>query len=210
MKIKKKAQAAMEFLMTYGWALLVVLIAIAALAFFGVLNPARLLPSSCSLGVGFACEDFKVINSDPFALGAPGIALRVRNGMGKNLEFFTLYIDVNAQKCAGIIGIIVASPSNPFADGAAERIRTYGGGNPFNMFCINNFSPFKTCCNDPLYLGIGFGCPNPGFSGCVTEPALTVGTKFKADIVIQYREVGSTLIHSRVGQLITQVEARTS
>jgi len=37
----KKGQAAMEFLMTYGWALLVVLIAIGALAFFGVLNPSR-------------------------------------------------------------------------------------------------------------------------------------------------------------------------
>ena len=35
----KKSQAAMEFLMTYGWAILVVLAAIAALAYFGVLNP---------------------------------------------------------------------------------------------------------------------------------------------------------------------------
>jgi len=38
-KNSKSAQAAMEFLMTYGWALLVVLIVIAALAFFGLLNP---------------------------------------------------------------------------------------------------------------------------------------------------------------------------
>lgn len=34
----KKSQAAMEFLMTYGWAILVVLAAIAALAYFGVLK----------------------------------------------------------------------------------------------------------------------------------------------------------------------------
>ena len=40
----KKGQAAMEFLMTYGWAILVVLAAIAALAYFGVLSPARFLP----------------------------------------------------------------------------------------------------------------------------------------------------------------------
>lgn len=38
-KVKKsrRGQAAMEFLMTYGWAILVVLAAVAALAYFGVL-----------------------------------------------------------------------------------------------------------------------------------------------------------------------------
>jgi uncharacterized protein (UPF0333 family) len=35
----RKGQAAMEFLMTYGWAILVVLAAIGALAYFGVLSP---------------------------------------------------------------------------------------------------------------------------------------------------------------------------
>ncbi|MCA9478130.1 MAG: hypothetical protein KC535_03220 [Nanoarchaeota archaeon] len=44
--MKRRAQAAMEFLMTYGWAILVVLLAIGALAYFGVLDPSRLLPES--------------------------------------------------------------------------------------------------------------------------------------------------------------------
>jgi hypothetical protein len=47
--MNKKSQAAMEFLMTYGWALLVVLIAIAALAFFGMLNPDRFLPDKVTV-----------------------------------------------------------------------------------------------------------------------------------------------------------------
>jgi len=55
-----KAQAAMEFLMTYGWAILVVLAAIAALAYFGVLSPAKLLPEKCILEPGFLCEGHKV------------------------------------------------------------------------------------------------------------------------------------------------------
>ena len=45
----KRAQAAMEFLMTYGWAILVVLIVIAALAYLGVLNPQALVPEKCTL-----------------------------------------------------------------------------------------------------------------------------------------------------------------
>ena len=47
----KKAQAALEFLMTYGWAILVVLAAIGALAYFGVLSPSNFLPSKCTAGV---------------------------------------------------------------------------------------------------------------------------------------------------------------
>ncbi|MBI5391980.1 hypothetical protein HZB00_03170, partial [Candidatus Woesearchaeota archaeon] len=56
----KKGQAAMEFLMTYGWAILVVLVAIGALAYFGVLSPSRFLPRSCTIGPGFSCDDAKV------------------------------------------------------------------------------------------------------------------------------------------------------
>lgn len=36
---RMKGQAAMEFLMTYGWAILVVLACIGALTYFGVLKP---------------------------------------------------------------------------------------------------------------------------------------------------------------------------
>jgi len=42
--MNKRGQAAMEFLMTYGWAIVVVLAAIGALAYFGVLSPSKLLP----------------------------------------------------------------------------------------------------------------------------------------------------------------------
>jgi len=76
----KKAQAAMEFLMTYGWAILVVLLAIAALAYFGVLNPGRYLPSSCTLGTGLGCVEHKVDST------SGEITLVIQNGMGQNLN----------------------------------------------------------------------------------------------------------------------------
>ncbi len=62
----RKAQAAMEFLMTYGWAILVVLAAVAALAYFGVLSPARYLPETCDFpgGSGFTCVDGRATISD--------------------------------------------------------------------------------------------------------------------------------------------------
>jgi len=76
----KKSQAAMEFLMTYGWAILVVLVAIGALAYFGVLSPDRFLPAKCQLPSGIACTDFKVEAGATPTTGTVDIVLR--NGIG--------------------------------------------------------------------------------------------------------------------------------
>ncbi|MBW2972431.1 hypothetical protein KY359_05330 [Candidatus Woesearchaeota archaeon] len=66
----KRSQAAMEFLMTYGWAILVVLAAIVALAYFGVMSPSRFFPEACTLPAtgGMACLDFKVTSDSAYLL----------------------------------------------------------------------------------------------------------------------------------------------
>ena len=73
--ISKKGQAAMEFLMTYGWAILVVLAAIGALAYFGVLSPDRFLAEKCVLAGGVVCLDhtFDATN---------GFRLQIQNAAG--------------------------------------------------------------------------------------------------------------------------------
>ena len=80
----KKGQAAMEFLMTYGWAILVVLVAIGALAYFGVLNPSRFLPASCTVGPGIGCDDHRVT--------AATTQLILRNGLGDDLTAVTIAV----------------------------------------------------------------------------------------------------------------------
>lgn len=42
--MNKKGQAAMEFLMTYGWAILAAVVVIGVLAYFGVFNPGTYTP----------------------------------------------------------------------------------------------------------------------------------------------------------------------
>lgn len=74
----KKGQAAMEFLMTYGWAILVVLAAIGALAYFGVLSPDKLLPSKCTLSPGFDFGDCKAATD--------GLKLSIYNGIGADVK----------------------------------------------------------------------------------------------------------------------------
>ncbi len=70
----RKGQAAMEFLMTYGWAILVVLAAIGALAYFGVLSPDRFLPDKCTVSGGYSCGEYKVNSS--------GVFLKIINNQG--------------------------------------------------------------------------------------------------------------------------------
>ena len=69
----KKGQAAMEFLLTYGWAILVVLLVIGALSYFGVLNPKQFLPSRCTIDEPLHCVD-KQITEDGV------VKILVRNG----------------------------------------------------------------------------------------------------------------------------------
>lgn len=80
----KKSQAAMEFLMTYGWAILVVLAAIAALAYFGVLSPEKFLPEKCVLSPGLACVSHKIT--------ADSAVLVISNGLGRTITIDSLSI----------------------------------------------------------------------------------------------------------------------
>ena len=89
MNFSRKSQAAMEFLMTYGWAILVVLVAIGALAYFGVLSPDRFLPSKCTLPAGIACTDFKLTSG---AGAANQVNVVLRNGLGFDTTGVTIAV----------------------------------------------------------------------------------------------------------------------
>jgi len=54
----KKSQTAMEYIMTYGWVILIIVVIITALFYLGLLNP--VVPLKCVFPVGFTCESFKL------------------------------------------------------------------------------------------------------------------------------------------------------
>ncbi|MGC9057777.1 MAG: hypothetical protein ACP5H8_01735 [Candidatus Micrarchaeia archaeon] len=54
--MQEKGQAAMEYLMTYGWALLVVVLVLGALIYLQVLNPQARLQDTCTLPIGWDCK----------------------------------------------------------------------------------------------------------------------------------------------------------
>jgi len=107
--MNKKGQAAMEFLMTYGWAILAAIIAIAVLAYFGVFNPGRYTSEMCQLGAPWTCDD----NSVASATAANGIQLIVRNGGDVDYNIRSITVSncgtINLVTVALPNGVLVAS-----------------------------------------------------------------------------------------------------
>ena len=79
---RKKGQAAMEFLMTYGWAILAAIIAIGILAYFGVFR-ASLSPAAAYIGAPFYIDSWTVQQYN--------VQMQVRNaGESSTLQNFTI------------------------------------------------------------------------------------------------------------------------
>ena len=85
----KKSQAAMEFLMTYGWAILVVLIVIGVFWQMGIFNT-LFVPEKCVIGGGgyLNCQDWQVMDGS--------ITLQLVNGQAKEIEVGRIDIDSSA------------------------------------------------------------------------------------------------------------------
>jgi hypothetical protein len=87
--MNSKGQAAMEFLMTYGWAIFVVLAAIGALAYFGVLSPDKFLPDKCTADAPFSCTEYKIQGT-----ATDNVMLMINNG-GNDLQQLTVDLSCN-------------------------------------------------------------------------------------------------------------------
>jgi len=84
-----RGQAATEFIMTYGRAILAVMVSIGALAYFGVLNPSEYLPERCMMTSGFNCKEFAVRGADDLTL-----QLRFENKLGQSIRVESVNISV--------------------------------------------------------------------------------------------------------------------
>ena len=78
---RKKGQAALEFLTTYGWAFLVILVMIGALSYFGVFSPENYVPDQCNFGSVLSCSG--------------GYGMSYSDSADADADISTIQIDVN-------------------------------------------------------------------------------------------------------------------
>ncbi|HHE36554.1 MAG TPA: hypothetical protein ENL16_01940 [Candidatus Woesearchaeota archaeon] len=114
----RRGQAALEFLTTYGWAFLVILIMIGALAYFGILSPGRFLPERCNIGPEFTCDEYQVTNSDGT------LRIKFTNNVGETIDSVTVtkcwWAQEELNTSTG--GITVVGGSGPYKAGDAVEI----------------------------------------------------------------------------------------
>ena len=141
-----KGQAAMEFLMTYGWALLIVLVAIGVLATFGVFS-GRGVGEACLLGPGLACTS-KIVYKQVSPQISERFEMMIVNGFGKDMDELFITINPRGQRCPGITGYVASLKFFQlyplFSDPAGNPVRSSfpdGATLPLQSPSIPNLSP---------------------------------------------------------------------
>ena len=90
--MSKKGQAAMEFLMTYGWAILAAIIAIGVLAYFGVFSPGKYVTGSAIVNPPFYVNAHNVKAS-------AGVTIELKNNGGEDYDIQNVVV----SGCVGAI-----------------------------------------------------------------------------------------------------------
>ena len=119
---KMKAQTAMEYLMTYGWAILIVIIVGAALYALGIFNPATYTQSTAT---GF--QGFQVPSGGWQFNSSGALTIQLKNLAGSNIEITNV-----SGTYAGttIYTYMAGQTSGIFAPGDSLTIVIYGLGTP--------------------------------------------------------------------------------
>ncbi|MDD9953829.1 MAG: hypothetical protein OXR66_05835 [Candidatus Woesearchaeota archaeon] len=89
-----RGQAALEFVTTYGWALLIILVMIGTISYFGVLKPSSLVPNSCTVGAELSCADYAMANDGT-------MSLQLKQGVGKSIYIQSMVCSYKDQAEAG-------------------------------------------------------------------------------------------------------------
>ncbi len=82
----KKSQVALEFLTTYAWAFLVMMITVGALYTFGVFDFSKFLPQRCTFTSQFQCLDFA------FDFASGEVRFRLLNNIGEKVDVTSLAV----------------------------------------------------------------------------------------------------------------------
>jgi hypothetical protein len=114
---RKKGQAAMEFLMTYGWAILIAIIAIAALIAFGVLNPPiqEVCGAEGVLVQGVSCGNV-------VATAGGTLSITITNNLLQPLTLTDISVDIRSGGATGETTCDFANPAAAIAGGGTTTI----------------------------------------------------------------------------------------
>ncbi len=177
----KKAQGALEFLMTYGWAFLVILIMIGALAYFGVLSPTKFLPERCTFGSQFMCKDYLITTDGSTA----DVTVKLQNNLGQAI-YVLASNSSNVTSQEGFNGCVIS-----VIDSEQTTIDQSDNDGTYTNAPIPDGGYFTFAATD---------CPNLG--------GMVAGSKYKVSVDVAYYAATSSdsFLHTVNGELFSNVE----
>lgn len=118
----KKSQAAMEFLMTYGWAVMIIFIVVGSLFYLGIFDFP--VPTTCDIPNPYICRDLKIdsASSNKFTIRIEAVNIDPASAENKVKS-----ITINGITCTP------TSPMNTDLKTASEV--------PVNIECTNYATP---------------------------------------------------------------------
>jgi len=103
--MERKAQAALEFLTTYAWAFIVILVTIGGLYYFGIFDFSRFVPQKCAFSSQFACIDFTITQNT--------ISAKLVNTLGEDINITFADVSNDAAVPLTCVSPIKTPPSQP-------------------------------------------------------------------------------------------------
>jgi len=135
----RRAQAAMEFMMQYGWLFLIVAAGISAMAYFGVFSPKDMVVSSCSFGAGIGCKDYKATSTT--------VVLTIQNAFPDEIIAAQIDFSDGVSSCTPSIdpegGATWTSACTNTTCTFNLTSGTVVNGNKFGVFTFSNCNPMQ-------------------------------------------------------------------
>ena len=132
-----KIQTAMEFLITYGWAVMIIAVVLASIAAIGVFNLGSFAKNECVVGEGFSCGNFFL--SD--------------NGLLTVNIFQSLQDPINVTEIGCNQGGVSTNMQAPYNPPSNQEYITVGGNYTFGVFCYTSQNTIFTASPGGLFSG---------------------------------------------------------
>lgn len=185
--MKKLGQAALEFLSTYGFAFLIILVMIGALSYFGVLSPGNLLPDRCTISPQFSCEEAVVF----FNGGNGTLALNLQSNLGTSITMGAINLTSEFVGHAADEGCQeITSTTAPFP---VVTSQFDVDSNPSSLDNIRASDIIEIKCDMAANSGSASGLPAPG-------------EKVRVAFTAQYKEAGDSFAKTLQGEIYTTVQ----
>jgi uncharacterized protein (UPF0333 family) len=172
----------MEFLMTYGWAIMVLLVAISAFAYFGIMNPQKTMPDKCIFTAGLNCRDQQIVVYTA-APDTMGVTVMIENKLGERI----IIQEVN----------MTTSYAGATLHPVSNQECSIDGNDLENGAGVAQPQPVNADAVADMRCDISFGAAR------VPE----AGNTQKVDVIIKYRKLTGSLTQTAQGEIQTTIQA---